>query len=168
MMGSLHIKVLPMTHDDVPEILTIADDDLDRWSGAAIREELDLPGRFCFTAWEPPKRKIIGFIIGRIVAGEAEIFKFVVRFSYKRRGVGSRILNHALGYLQSKNTNRCFLELRQSNVPARNLYEKAGFKLYSSRKKYYSDPCEDARLMEKSLQPTEQTENIHSTGKEVK
>ncbi len=156
MKGSLHIKVLPMTHGDIAEILTIANDDQDKWSGAVIREELDLPDRFCFTAWEPQKRKIIGFIIGRLVAGEAEIFKFVVRFSYKRQGVGSRILNHALDHLRAKNTSRCFLELRQSNVSARNLYEKAGFKLYSSRKKYYSGPCEDALLMEKSLQPIEQ------------
>jgi ribosomal-protein-alanine N-acetyltransferase len=40
-----------------------------------------------------------------------------------------------------------FLELRAGNRAALSLYEKCGFRLSSRRKKYYSEPPEDALVM---------------------
>ena len=42
---------------------------------------------------------------------------------------------------------RIFLEVRESNSPARNLYSAKGFKEIGIRKKYYRDPVEDAHIM---------------------
>lgn len=157
MAGGLDIQVLPMTIADVADILAITDNDPDKWNGAACREELQLPDRFCFKAWDPTRKKTAGFVIGRLVAEEAEVFKFAVHFSYRRRGIGALILKHALEFLWTKETNNCFLELRQSNVSARKLYEKAGFKLYSRRRDYYCAPSEDALLMKKTRPPAGQS-----------
>jgi ribosomal-protein-alanine N-acetyltransferase len=39
-----------------------------------------------------------------------------------------------------------FLEVRESNAPARALYENAGFKQTGRRPSYYTSPLEDAIL----------------------
>jgi ribosomal-protein-alanine N-acetyltransferase len=39
------------------------------------------------------------------------------------------------------------LEVRESNHTARRLYERLGFQIDGLRKKYYTDPIEDAVLM---------------------
>ena len=44
-----------------------------------------------------------------------------------------------------------FLEVRESNIAARKLYEKAGFEPTGRRKSYYTDPLEDALLYRRSL-----------------
>ena len=46
---------------------------------------------------------------------------------------------------------RVLLEVRKSNASAIRFYEGFGFKVLGERKDYYSNPVEDAFVMEKSL-----------------
>jgi ribosomal-protein-alanine N-acetyltransferase len=61
-------------------------------------------------------------------------------------------LGALLAAARETNSSSVFLEVRESNAPARNLYEKAGFEQTGRRKSYYADPAENAILYRFSLE----------------
>ena len=69
---------------------------------------------------------------------------------YRRNGFAKALLGLLEVKLQEKNIEKIFLEVRESNLPAKNLYSTCGYKEISKRKKYYSDG-EDAVIMAKEL-----------------
>ncbi len=73
---------------------------------------------------------------------EFEILNLVVGAPYRRRGLGRALLAYAL-----EREGDWFLEVRESNHPARQLYEKAGFAVVGRRQKYYQNPPEDGIVM---------------------
>jgi ribosomal-protein-alanine N-acetyltransferase len=95
--------------------------------------------------------EIIGFVAARQVADEAEILNIAVHRDFRRKGVATALLLAALDKFRSSTIARVFLELRESNHPARALYEHHGFVLSGRRKSYYRDSTEDALCMQKKL-----------------
>jgi ribosomal-protein-alanine N-acetyltransferase len=66
----------------------------------------------------------------------------------RRRGIGKALVSEALEAGMSQAATRAVLEVRASNHPAQTLYRSMGFRHVSIRSKYYSNPVEDAVLME--------------------
>ena len=93
----------------------------------------------------------IGFVAARQAADEAEILNIAVRRDSRRKGVASALLIGALEAFRRSAIARAFLELRESNLPARSLYERHGFIRTDRRKSYYANPTEDALCMLKKL-----------------
>jgi ribosomal-protein-alanine N-acetyltransferase len=93
-----------------------------------------------------------GFLVARHVAAEWELENIVVAPSARRNGLGQRLLGALLAAARETNSSSVFLEVRESNAPARNLYEKAGFEQTGRRKSYYADPAENAILYRFSLE----------------
>src|SRR5271165_2313087 len=90
-----------------------------------------------------------GFLVSRQVfsatsdaAGEHEILNVAVDSRFRRQGVGERLLQ-----VELERGGIHFLEVRESNVAARRLYEKKGFREVAVRKGYYEAPPENAILM---------------------
>jgi len=94
---------------------------------------------------------ISGFIVARQVADEAEILNIAVKPQARCAGHGSALLLAVLQALKHQPVARIFLEVRESNALAIAFYRKHGFVPIARRKSYYSDPQEDALLMEKKL-----------------
>ncbi len=91
--------------------------------------------------------EIVGFVIYRIIADEAEILSIAVKPELRRKGVAKSLLTDVL--IEIKQIVRsCFLEVRASNKEAIKLYEKLGFQQKGVRRKYYLNPEEDGILME--------------------
>ena len=90
--------------------------------------------------------EVKGYIAGSSVLGELEIFSVAVDVSFRRRGVAKALIAE-LERLEAPET--AYLEVRESNAPARSLYASLGFKEYGRRQSYYSSPEEDAVLMKK-------------------
>ena len=67
--------------------------------------------------------------------------------SARRRGLGSHLLGEFLHHVQSNGGREVFLEVRESNRAARELYEKWAFIEAGRRKSYYQDPPEDALVL---------------------
>jgi ribosomal-protein-alanine N-acetyltransferase len=85
-----------------------------------------------------------GFLASREAApGEREILFVAVDAAHRRRGLARKLLEHEL----SRARGDWFLEVRESNMAARRLYESLGFRLAGKRQYYYSDPCESAIVM---------------------
>jgi ribosomal-protein-alanine N-acetyltransferase len=95
-----------------------------------------------------PEPGIQGFMVSRILDDEMEIENVVIAQGMRRFGLGSLVLERVLQEAQNQGIRRVFLEVRESNLAAIKLYEKAGFVSTGKRKAYYRDPDEDARLLE--------------------
>jgi len=88
---------------------------------------------------------ILGFLIAHHLAPEWELENLVVAPTARRKGMGKRLLN-ALLHAARETRSSVFLEVRESNMAARVLYESAGFKQTGRRPAYYTKPAEDAIL----------------------
>ncbi len=68
---------------------------------------------------------------------EAEIAFIAVDPSFRRQGLATKLLNELKDFALKTGRDKIFLEVRQSNAQAINLYTKNGFKIYNQRKNYY-------------------------------
>jgi ribosomal-protein-alanine N-acetyltransferase len=90
---------------------------------------------------------VVGFAGIWVMVDEAHVTTFAVDPHYRRRGVGERLLLALLDLSVRRLAREATLEVRLSNLPARKLYEKYGFRPVGIRPRYYSDNGEDALIM---------------------
>jgi ribosomal-protein-alanine N-acetyltransferase len=88
---------------------------------------------------------LLGFLVAHHIASEWELENIVVSFTERRKGIGGRLMG-ALMDAAGQSASAVFLEVRESNHPARRFYQKTGFHQSGVRKSYYRDPPEDAIL----------------------
>ncbi|MCB6179234.1 ribosomal protein S18-alanine N-acetyltransferase [Rhodobacter sp. Har01] len=86
-----------------------------------------------------------GFLLGRAVAGEAELLTVAVAPESRRRGLGRKLVARFLYQARLRGATRAFLEVSAENPAAQALYESAGFVPAGRRKAYYATP-EGARV----------------------
>ena len=89
---------------------------------------------------------VCGFVCAQAVAGEWEIENVVVAAEFLRRGIADQLVRVLIQRAQSEAASALLLEVRESNLPARGLYEKHGFRQVGRRRAYYRYPVEDAIL----------------------
>lgn len=82
-------------------------------------------------------REVAGFIISRVVSGEAEILSVAVAPSRRGRGLAGRLLDAHLRTLAGLGTSTVFLEVDEGNAPARRLYARRHFHQVGAREGYY-------------------------------
>ena len=91
--------------------------------------------------------QVQGFVVGHFTGSDWEIENIIIQPVLQRRGLGAQLL---CGFLdlarQPADAQAVYLEVRESNVPARKLYEKMGFLQVGRRKDYYPQPPEDALI----------------------
>jgi len=92
-----------------------------------------------------------GFLIAGGVGDEWEIESLVVDPLFRRQGLGSCLVSDFMNAAREQGIRNVLLEVRESNEPARRLYEKIGFSIEGRRKDYYRNPNEDAILYRLSL-----------------
>jgi ribosomal-protein-alanine N-acetyltransferase len=68
-----------------------------------------------------------------------------VAAEFLRRGIADELLRELVQRAESE-VSAILLEVRESNLPARRLYEKHGFREVGRRREYYREPAEDAIL----------------------
>ena len=90
--------------------------------------------------------ELCGFVCAQAITGEWEIENVVVAAGFLRRGIASELVQALIQRAQNAAASAILLEVRESNLPARGLYEKHGFREVGRRRAYYRDPVEDAIL----------------------
>ncbi|HEV8385347.1 MAG TPA: ribosomal protein S18-alanine N-acetyltransferase [Candidatus Acidoferrales bacterium] len=142
------MKVRPATPADIPAMLA-----LERHAATAAHWREDDYGRI-FAASEGTihvvlvieEEQVVGFIVARTIGDEWEIENVAVAGQARRRGLGTRLLGEFLDLARNSGARAVFLEVRESNLAARALYEKWAFVENGRRKGYYRDPEEDALI----------------------
>jgi ribosomal-protein-alanine N-acetyltransferase len=81
--------------------------------------------------------KLVGFIISRRAADEAEILSVAVARSSQGRGLARKLLDLHLRRLAALSARAVFLEVDEHNAAAIRLYDRAGFHEVSRRPHYY-------------------------------
>ena len=102
--------------------------------------------------------RLVGYAITWTIMDQAELGNVAVTPDARQRGLGRVLIEAALARVQSRGARECFLEVRESNLVARRLYEALGFAVIGRRRRYYSSPVEDALVMRAGL-PVPTTKN---------
>lgn len=88
-----------------------------------------------------------GYVVALDAADEGEILNLAVAPAGRRRGLGRALVQDILGALAERGVRYVYLEVRESNAPARALYAAHGFKEVGRRTQYYRRPVEDAIVL---------------------
>ena len=97
--------------------------------------------------------QLVGHGVLSAVAHEAELLNLCVAPRAQGKGLGATLLAHLLERARARDCDEVFLEVRDSNLPARRLYRRAGFEEIGRRREYYPGPkgAEDARVLRREL-----------------
>ena len=138
------VTVRPADLNDVPALLAIEQQapHAAHWTPAEysklVNAEVVLVaeegGRFC------------GFVCAKTIGDEWEIENVAVAAEFLRRGVASTLIHELMRRARSNSVSAILLEVRESNLAARRLYETNGFREVGRRRGYYQSPVEDAIL----------------------
>ncbi|MFN2572006.1 MAG: ribosomal protein S18-alanine N-acetyltransferase [Gemmatimonadales bacterium] len=91
--------------------------------------------------------RIAGYVVAIDAADEGEILNLAVAPSGRRDGVGRALVEYILDALVERGARQIYLEVRESNAPARALYAAHGFTEVGRRRGYYRRPVEDAMVL---------------------
>jgi ribosomal-protein-alanine N-acetyltransferase len=143
------VNLRTATLADVPAILAIEQQSptAAHWTAAEYQRRVNTG----FVLLAEAAGALCGFVCARVVAGEWEIENVVVAPEFQRHGVGGGLIRELLQQAQIAGGTAVWLEVRESNSPARGLYEKHGFRETGRRREYYKDPSEDAILYERRV-----------------
>lgn len=132
--------------DDVPSLVAIEREAFsDPWDARSFRSLLASVAVHVTVAERAGA--VVGYAVVTQVLDEAELSNLAVAGSERGQGLGRRLLEEALRGARSRGATTMFLEVRESNLVARQLYESAGFAAVGRRAGYYRRPDEDAIVM---------------------
>ena len=105
--------------------------------------------------------EVVGYIMCRIETGlpsfkrlgitkKGHVISIAVMARHQQKGLGYALMREATQAMAYYKVNECYLEVRESNLPAVELYKKLGFETVRTVRNYYADG-ENAFLMAKRL-----------------
>ncbi len=136
-----------MRTSDLPEVQAIERASFRTpWPPNAYRSELE-ENRLASYLVARVGEQVVGYAGMWLMVDEAHITTFAVHPAWRRRRIGERLLLAMLELAMRRQAREATLEVRVSNLAARRLYEKYGFRPVGIRPHYYSDDGEDAVIM---------------------
>ncbi len=145
------VPIRPATPADLAALIALGQSasTAAHWSRELYQSALSDPSRIALIAEENSQR--LGFLVARVIHNECELENIVIAPAAQRRGLGAQLLDELLTLARARRAASIFLEVRDSNLPARRFYEKHGFAEYGRRPSYYNSPVEDAILYRLAL-----------------
>ena len=145
-------RIRPAERIDVPALATIERRCFsDPWSEAGIAESIQSETAIALLAEN--EQGELGYLMARVSGEEGEILNLAVLPDHRRQGVGRRLLEQGLALLIGRGVREAYLEVRESNLAARDLYVGFGFRPVGIRPHYYRNPAEDALVLRARLSP---------------
>jgi ribosomal-protein-alanine N-acetyltransferase len=141
------LVIEPMRLEDLDDVQRIEGASFTTpWPENAYRSEL-MTNRLASYLVARLGGRIVGYGGMWLMVDEAHITTFAVHPGWRRQHVGERLLLAFLDLARDRHAREATLEVRLSNLAARRLYEKYGFRPVGLRPRYYSDNNEDALIM---------------------
>ena len=138
--------IRPASFDDISSIVEIENKTKQMpWSKAQFRSSMEV-GHYSVVMHKDCD--ILGFAIYSPIIPESHLLNIAIDPAYQGKGLGDKLLQQIILQNRTIGVKTISLEVRVSNLPAINLYEKRGFHKDAIRPDYYSgSPKEDALLM---------------------
>lgn len=156
--GAPGLRVRPALRSDVAAIEALERASFsDPWSASSFRSSLDRPEVHMTVAecrGEGMESAVVGYMVAWFIGREGEIANVAVASDWQRRGVGAALLDEVLATGQALGVDSIYLEVRASNAAAQALYSGRGFRAVGMRRRYYSDPPEDALVLKWECDPS--------------
>ena len=95
--------------------------------------------------------RVVGSLYLSLLPPEGEVLALAVLPEARRRGIGRFLLENGMKTLTNGGACVLYLDVRETNAPARALYAALGFTECGRRRGFYSHPREDAVLMRREL-----------------
>lgn len=139
-------KIEPMNSSHIEGVFEVSKLSLaEAWNIESIEKELSNKLAKYLVALD--ENKVIGFLGMWVVFDEGDITNIAVHPEYRKQGIGNLLMDNLITLCKENNINSLTLEVRESNLPAQNLYKKHGFKEEGIRKNFYDNPKENAIIM---------------------
>ena len=142
------MKIRALYKTDIPFLVSACESFPDAWDEKMLLSAFKAGNFFGFIVEDGVLPK--GFITYSVNIDTADLQDLFVAENYRKKGVGNALIASFIKDTCARGVKKLFLEVRESNTPAINLYKKAGFNLVLIRKKYYSDG-ENALVLVKEL-----------------
>jgi ribosomal-protein-alanine N-acetyltransferase len=137
--ASIHIDHARMR--EVDALSAIHDESFERgWNADEFAALLSQENVLCLTARRigvMGARRIVGFILVRFAADEAEILTVAVAAASRGRRTGRRLVEEIMRLAYREHIGALFLEVDEDNVRALSLYQSLGFVEVGRRPAYY-------------------------------
>lgn len=142
--------VRSMGYDDIVQLMEIEKACFSvPWSKESFEKELQ--NELAYYQCAEEGGKIIGYMGMWRILNEGHITNVAVLPEFRQRGTASMLIDKMIEICRCSEIQAMTLEVRESNYPAINLYEKFGFVSAGKRPNYYSKPAEDAIIMWKKI-----------------
>ncbi|HEM3624945.1 ribosomal protein S18-alanine N-acetyltransferase [Streptococcus suis] len=112
------------------------------WTLEQIASSMDSQDEDYYLAYEG--QELVGFLAVQTVLDEMEILQIAVKADFQRMGIASQLMAAVMDW-----DGDIFLEVRESNSAAQDLYTRQHFTQIGKRKDYYRHPVEDAVMMKR-------------------
>ena len=146
------IEIAALEYRHCEKVYEIARDSLpEHWSLEGIKDVLNYNNNIYYVAVNKSDNDVVGFGGIMIVADEAELLNIAVAEQFRRQGIANDLVDRLLAAACNSNCSRMLLEVRKANAAARHLYMQKGFTELGVRNNYYSNPSDDAIIMEKHI-----------------
>ena len=138
--------IRPASFDDISSIVEIENKTNQMpWSKAQFLSSMEVGH---YSVGMHKDCDILGFAIYSPIIPESHLLNIAIDPAYQGKGLGDKLLQQIILQNRTIGVKTISLEVRVSNLPAINLYEKRGFLKDAIRPDYYSgSPKEDALLM---------------------
>jgi [ribosomal protein S18]-alanine N-acetyltransferase len=139
------------TAADLPEVIALERVCYgDPWPASAFAS-LPENARVFFTVARDVGRALSGYVVAWYVMDEGELANLAVAPAAREQGIGRALLDSMLDDARARGIAQIYLEVRESNSAARQLYASRGFEEVGKRKGYYRTPKEDALILRRTL-----------------
>jgi len=142
----------PAVVEDLNQILAIEREAYkSAWTYEGFLSEIEKPyAQFLVLTDDESDSVILGYVIFWVIDHQGRILNIAVNPKFRKKGFGDKILRFVTNQSLSEGAESIELEVRVSNEPAIQLYQKLGYFVEYLRKRFYSDG-EDAYLMRLNL-----------------
>lgn len=149
---SLQQSIRPGTEDDLDQLAQIEQEVHPHpWSREAFEKELEKSYSTTLLSTDDETDEIIyGYIVYWVMGDESEILNLVVDPRFRGLGLAKKLIQEVVNDSVRRGLKKITLNVRKSNDPAIQLYQKQKFDILAVRKSFYSDG-EAAYQMELSL-----------------
>lgn len=143
----MNLYIRKMTVEDIAAVVELDQISFSLpWPERSFRFELtDNPASRCWVA--EADGRVVAMLVAWLFVDEAHIANIATHPEYRRQGIARKLLSYTLQSAMREGVQSSFLEVRESNLPAQEMYRKFGYVEVGRRKRYYRDNNEDAILM---------------------